>query len=317
MAGQIWQVNADGGFLSNAKLSRQIRHASQPMMKFRQFVRKEPAAGKGKGATVDFRKISNIQTAGGQIAELSKMPETKVLIRTGQLTITEYGNSIPYTGKLDTLSEFSVDNIITKALRDDIAKVLDSQVATAFKDSDLFYVPSSSTAGTFENTLTTVGTDQLNLSHIREIVDALKTGIFNTTLNPVPPWDGENYICVASVKALRGIKNDPDYEEVKKFADPDSLLTGEVGRIEGVRFIETNHTTSLSNAKGANSIGEAVIFGADPVIEGMAVPEEIRRKIPMDYGRDKGIGWYALLGYKLVWSRSVDSEQHVVFVTSA
>ena len=317
MAGQVWQVNADGGYLANPKLSRQIRHAAQPMMKFRQFVRKEPAAGKGKGDTVDFNKISNVQTAGGSIAELSKMPETKVLIRRGQLTIDELGNSIPYTGKLDTLSEFSVDNIITKALRDDIAKVLDIEVATAFTSTDLFFVPNSSTSGTFENTLSTTGTNQLNMSHVRQIVDAMKTGIFNSTLNPVPAWDGENYICIASVKALRGIKDDPDYEEVKKYADPDSLLTGEVGRIEGVRFIETNHTSALSNAKGSNSIGEAVIFGADPVIEGMAVPEEIRRKIPQDYGRDKGIGWYALLGYKLVWDRATDTEQHVVYVTSA
>jgi len=39
MAGQYWQVNTAGGYLANPRLSRTIRHAAQPLMKFRQFVR--------------------------------------------------------------------------------------------------------------------------------------------------------------------------------------------------------------------------------------------------------------------------------------
>lgn len=322
MAGQLWQVSADGGYFANAKLSKSLRNASQPMMKFRQFTRKESGIGKGKGDTLDFNKISNIQNQGGQITELQRMPESKFLIRRGQLTMAEYGNSIPYTGKVDTLSEFSVSNVITKALRDDMAKVMDIAVADVMTGGKLCYIPTSLTGGTWDvdGTPSTAATVNLNLAHIRELVDALKTGTFGSgnVGNPVPPYDGENYVMIASVKALRGIKNDPDFEEIKKYADPESLLTGEVGRIEGVRFVESNHASALSNGVGTGSVlGEAVIFGAEPVIEAVAVPEEIRRKLSTDYGRDLGIAWYSLLGFARVWDFTTDGEDHIIRITSS
>jgi hypothetical protein len=36
------------------------------------------------------------------------------------------------------------------------------------------------------------------------------------------------------------------------------------------------------------------------VIEAFAVPEEIRGKLPGDYGRSRGVAWYAQLGYSIV-----------------
>ncbi|MDD5084201.1 MAG: hypothetical protein PHT88_04740 [Candidatus Moranbacteria bacterium] len=38
----------------------------------------------------------------------------------------------------------------------------------------------------------------------------------------------------------------------------------------------------------------------DTVAEAIAVPEEMRGKIPTDYGRSKGIAWYFLGGFGLV-----------------
>lgn len=313
MAGQIWSVNATGGYLSNPKLSKSIRHATQPMYKFRQFVRKESGIGKGKGDTLDFNKVSNVQTDGGTISEAARIPETNVLIRRGQMTLEEYGNSIPYTGKLDDLAEFNVNNIFTKALRDDMAKVLDAAVATVFKTTDLSYSPTSASAGTWNAAGSPASaTSTLNLFHVKEIVDAMKTGVFGASSgNPIPPYDGENYICIASVGALRDLKDDADFEEVMKYADPERLLTGEVGRIYGVRFVETNNTAVLT---AHATSGNAIFFGADPVIEAVAVPEEIRAKVPEDYGRSKGVAWYALLGFERVWDFSTDGEERIVKV---
>ena len=80
-------------------------------------------------------------------------------------------------------------------------------------------------------------------------------------------------------------------------------------------FEETGY---LSNVIGSGSThGQAVFIGADNVYEAISIPEEIRMKNSTDYGRDLGLAWYALLGFKLVWSYSTDTEQHVVFVTSA
>jgi CBS domain-containing protein len=45
------------------------------------------------------------------------MPETNFTITQGTMTITEYGNSVPYSGKLDDMSEHPVKEIINKVLK--------------------------------------------------------------------------------------------------------------------------------------------------------------------------------------------------------
>ncbi len=312
--GQLWVTNSLGGFLGNRKLSRTIRHAAQPIEKFRQFCQIKEALGKNKNDLVFFDKISNVATAGGTLVETSTMPETQVTIQTGTVKVTEYGLSIPYSGKLEALAEFDVDNIITVALRNDQAKVLDSAVAGKFVLSQLKYAClTASSAGSFQ-TLTadaTAGTTtsgcNFDMYHLKECVDKLKT------LN-VPKYDGENYICIASVNALRGIKNHSDWTDAAKYGDPERLFSGEVGRIESVRCVE--ETNFLSNARGGSTYGEAVMFGRDAVVEAVALSEEIRAKIPTDYGRSRGIGWYGILGFAKMWDYTGDSECHIIHINS-
>jgi hypothetical protein len=43
------------------------------------------------------------------------------------------------------------------------------------------------------------------------------------------------------------------------------------------------------------------------VAEGIAIPEEMRAKIPTDFGRSKGVAWYALLGFGIVHTNAVQA----------
>ena len=91
MGQQLWVVNSLGGYLSNNVLSKQIRYAAQPIMRFRQFVIAEAAAGKNRGDKVLFNKISNISTAGGTLSETDTIPKRNYTILQGSLTVNEYG----------------------------------------------------------------------------------------------------------------------------------------------------------------------------------------------------------------------------------
>ena len=44
----------------------------------------------------------------------------------------------------------------------------------------------------------------------------------------------------------------------------------------------------------------AFFLGEDTVAEAVAIPEEIRGKIPTDFGRSRGIAWYYLGGFGIV-----------------
>lgn len=318
MAGQVWSggwaTGSLGGYLSNVKLSAEIRHAAQPLQKFRQFVNIHEALGKGKGDAIIFEKVSNVASQGGTLVETNTMPETQITIRKGTLTVTEYGNSIPWTGKLEALATFDIENLTTRAARDDQAKVLDSAAATQFVAGDQDYVCLSATSGTFTTAGAAGGTANSNLNgyHIRQLVKNLKK-------RNIPKYDGENYICIASVEALDGLLADTataGWVEAAKYGDPERLFRGEVGKYGGVRFVE--ETNFLANTLGTGSaFGEAVIFGSDAVVEAIATPEEMRIKEPTDYGRSQGLCWYGILGFLIMWDYSADSgEEHIIHISS-
>lgn len=320
MAGQAWAPSADGGYLANPSLSRKLRHAMQPMTRFLQFARQEPGSGKGKSDTLDFDKISNIATDASTsgISEGAPMPETKFTIGRGQLTLREYGNSIPYTGKLEALAQFDPNNIAQTVLRHDMAKILDAVAAAGAKRCQVTATPTGASAITIatESVPTTGAGAALNLTHMAEIRDYLKGTL------KCEPYDGENYVCIGSVKALRGIKNSDDWKQGARFGDPERLFSGEVGRYDGIRYIETNNDLALDPDVGSG-LGEAIVFGADPLVQGVAIAPEIRAKIPTDFGRSKGVAWYALLGFEATWRAVADAsltspaQARAVWITSS
>tara|TARA_Y100000310_G_C20651382_1_gene799626 strand:+ start:759 stop:1688 length:930 start_codon:yes stop_codon:yes gene_type:complete len=308
MGQQIFATNSLGGFLTNDVLSKKIRHAAQPLMKFRQFVDIEPAAGKSRGSQVFFDKISNISTAGGTLIETDTIPKRQHTITQGTLTLTEYGNSIPYTLKLQTLADVSVPDTVKTVLRNDQAKVLDSAAAVQFQTSDYKATVTNTATTTFGSAGVATATSSGSMSdkNVRDIIDRMKTLL-------IPRADGSNYICIASTNSIRGLY---DFFEAKaQNTTMAPLFTGEIGQYYGCRFIE--ETSFLSNVLGSGSTdGEAIFFGADAVKEGVAIPEEIRIDIPKDFGRDQGIAWYGLLGFNKTWDFTADGETRIIHVTS-
>ncbi len=298
MAGQIWVTNSLGGYMYSETLSKVLRYAVQPSVKFRQFADVKDAAvqGKGKGDTFHWNVYSDVASQGTTLTETSTMPETNFTISQGTMTITEYGNSVPYTGKLDDLSVHPVKEVINKVLKNDAKKAFDIAAHAQFNATPLRVVPTGGTSTT-ALTLTTNGTATLTnnvtmgKAHVKLIVDLMKE-------RNIPPYLADDYVSVAWPSTLRDLKN--DLEAIKLYTETgfQMILNGEIGRYENTRFVEQTNIakSSWSNAKS----GWAYFFGDDTVAEGIAVPEEMRGKIPGDYGRSRGIAWYYLGGFGLV-----------------
>ena len=114
MSGQVWATNSLGGYMYSLNLSKKLRHALRPTVRFRQFcdVKDATQQGKSKGDTYHWNVYSNVATQGTTLTETTTMPETNFVITQGTLTITEFGNAVPYSGKLNDLSEHPVTQII-------------------------------------------------------------------------------------------------------------------------------------------------------------------------------------------------------------
>jgi N4-gp56 family major capsid protein len=316
MPGQLWSTSTLGGNWAVPYLTERLRHKAQPYFKLRQFIDVKEQVGKKRGDTWLFDKSGDVATQGGTLVETATIPETNYVTNQGTGTITEFGLSVPYTQKLDALGQFDIDSVTEMKLRDDQVKVLESAAGAQFAATDYIAVMSATNSVIFttNGTATATASADLTAANVRSVVDFLLK-------RNVPKYDGQNYICVASVSAMSGMHADSGtggWIDISKYTGEfaKNIFTGEVGTFYGVRFIQ--ETGFLSNTIGLSSLrGQAVFFGADSVYEGVCIPEEIRMKVPQDFGRDMAMAWYALLGFKIVWNFAADAEQHIVFVTSA
>jgi N4-gp56 family major capsid protein len=311
MSGQLWSVNSLGGFFYSLNLSNELREALQPMARFRQFcdVKDASMQGKQKGQTFTWDVVQNVATPGGTLVETNTMPETNFTIVQGTLTITEYGNSVPYSGKLEALSKFEVRKPVMQALRNDAAKTFDRAAWTQFNNTLLRVTPlnGTSTTSLYVGTNgTTTATNSVAYSNVyaKLVTDTLKE-------RNIPAYTGDDYVAIAWPTTYRTFKN--NLEGIHTYTVPgiQLIFNAEIGRYENTRYVEQTNivkgisTDGITGTPWTNGLSDWIFFmGEDTVVEGIAIPEEMRAKIPTDYGRSKGVAWYYLGGFGIVHASS-------------
>lgn len=309
MAGQLWAVNTLGGYAYSDNLSKTLRLEMQPGCRFDQLCDAKNAVGLHKGQTFNWDIYSDVSDDGtlGQahLSETEVMPEDNFTISQGSLTIGEYGRAVPYTGLLDNLSEQPIKEVIRRTLRNHAVKSLDRAAAAKFATTPLRVSVTNGTTVTSANLATDGAADNANAialanTHVKGIADLMAE-------RNIPAYGHGDYYAIGRPTTFRAFKDDLEalsYYVETGFA---KIANGEVGRYEGIRFLQQTNVPvgvgSTAGAAWANSLSDTAYFmGEDTVAKGIAILPEIRGKLPGDYGRSKGVAWYALGGYGLVHS---------------
>lgn len=305
-----WSVPAEGGYMYNDELSDVLRTALQPGTKFRQFCEPdEDAMEKGlhRGSKHYWNIYGDVATQGRRLNELQPMPETNFQVDQAELTILELGNSVPYTGLLSALAKHDVLKIINKQLKNDARKAFDIEAWTQFDACKLRYAAATSTTAVVstENASTvTTNNVAMGTGHVKAIVDDMNE-------RNIPGYVDDDYVSLSHPTTYRPFKN--ELETLNQYTDMglNRIFNGEIGRYEGCRFATQNFipkggaidsTTHDPYTRTADAWDNAksswsFFFGGDTVNEAMVIPEEIRAKLPGDYGRSAGIAWYYLGGF--------------------
>lgn len=309
-----WSVDADGGYMYNDELSDILRTELQPLCRFRQFCEPDPGAlnkGLHRGEKYFWNVYGDLATQGRQLNELQAMPETNFPVSQASLTVTEYGNSVPVTGKVMALAKHDVEAIVTKALKNDARKAFDIAVWEQFENTPLRAAPTGGTSTTSvtitENGTTATTNDApLGTGHVKAIVDEMRE-------RNIPGFAGDDYVCISHPTTYRPFAN--ELETIHQYTSEglNKIYSGEKGRYEGTRFVEQ---TFIPKGGAADSTtfdpytrtddpwdngksSWAYFLGADTCNEAVVIPEEIRAKLPGDFGRSNGIAWYFLGGFGL------------------
>ncbi len=311
-ASMTWETDAAGGYMYADELSDTLRTALQPLTKFRQFCEPDPDAlekGLNRGEKYRWNVYGDVATQGRRLAENAPMPETSFSVSQSELTVTELGNSVPYTGKLTALAKHDVLRIIDKGLKNDARKGFDIEAFLQFDACKLRAAPTGGTSTTSitvtENGSTaTTNNVAMGTGHVKAIVDNMRE-------RNIPGFVDDDYIALSHPSTYRPFKN--ELETLNQYTNEGmmKIYNGEVGRYEGTRFVEQNFIpkggaidsttfdpyTKTSDTWNNGKSSWCFFFGADTVNEAMVIPEEIRAKLPGDFGRAGGIAWYYLGGF--------------------
>jgi N4-gp56 family major capsid protein len=206
---------------------------------------------KGKGKKIEFRKYMSL---GKQLTPLTEgvTPRGQKLEATSiEAEAKQYGG---YVGLSDVLDLTAIDDNVLEA-----TTLLGNQAGLTFdtihrnamhETTNEFFAPSKAD-GSVPTTVSGIKNDcYLTVDTIKRVVAWLKK-------NNAPKIDGY-YVAIVHPFVSYDIQSDEAWVDAHKYANPDNLYTGEIGRIAGVRFVETSEAKVYEN----NVFG-TLIFGAN------------------------------------------------------
>ena len=314
MAQFQWQFDAPSGVFKSHAMSQKLYMAALENSVFMDFMQPVDGYGRKKGDTVTLTRIAAMtEPSSPDLTEGERIPEDQYSISTTSITVNEIGRAVPFTSFAEDLTFFDLENGIQRRLRDQMRLSLDTKAATAYKTAQVKYIPTGVAAGTFDTdgTASTSATANWNVFHIEEVRDYM----FDTLYTP--PWEGDDYVAIFRTLGLRGIKRDPAWEEWHKYTDPQAKYNNEIGRIENVRHVETNHSNALGKKGTGSVLGEGVVFGQDSVAMAEVLTPELRADVKGDFGRSRAVAWYGILNFGIIWDTANAGQARIVHVTSS
>ena len=195
-----------------------------PKLVHDQFGQKHPIPKNG-GKTIEFRKYSPLPKLLTPLTEGVTPDGQSLTVTTVEATIDQYGGYVTIS---DMLQLTAIDNNMVQA-----TKLLGNQ-AGASLDTITREVLNGGTnvvyAGGAASRSALTAENKLTVDDIKKAVRALK----NQNAEKI----GDSYVAIIHPDVTYDLTNDPQWQAVKDY-DPKDWYEGEIGKIAGVRFVET------------------------------------------------------------------------------
>lgn len=249
---------------------RMLLETLDPETKFYQFGVKKPLPT-GEGTSIIWNRPRRLgvgqKVTAGIKPSANELSTTKV-----SSNIEVYGG---YTVLEDTVRLTSITDVLdmaTQELAKQAAETLDKAIMQAilfFDDPDtavsaVHVVKSSATLEISTNAAVgrVYSTALIAVSDIRRCAGELRRRNAKT-------FDGQNYIGVIHPVISEDLRADSTWQNWHQYTTPEFLYRGEVGRVEGVRFVETTLTPVSAGSGNGNAISASV--GASAIAYGTVI----------------------------------------------
>lgn len=245
LSNQANPVNVSGQTSLSAEMriyySDYLIDNAEPELCHLQFAQKRPIP-RGNGKTVQFRKFSPYAAATTPLTE-GVTPTGKTLTASEILCdVHQYGD---YTMVSDILSMTAIDNNLAEAVK------LHGSQAGLTLDTLMREILNAGTNiqyadGSISARASIAKSKVLTVQIVKMAARALKR-------QNVKPLSGGYYVGIIHPDVSYDLTSDSAWVEAHKYASPKEIYEGEIGRIAGVRFIETTNAKIFEGA-GASGV---------------------------------------------------------------
>ena len=239
---------------------------AQPNLIHDQFGQKKPIPANG-GKKIEFRKFASLPKALTPLTEGVTPDGKKLSASSIEAEVSQYGDYIVHS---DILKLTSIDNTIveaTKILGNQAGLTLDTITRNVLHSgTNVYYCPKAGgTAVTSREGLD----DTCKLT-----VDVIKRAVAIMKKNNAPKINGD-YVAIVHPFVAYDLMSDEAWIEAHKYATPENIYEGEIGKVAGVRFVESSEAKvyeggvfgTLLIAQGAYGITEITGGGLQTIIK--------------------------------------------------
>lgn len=252
-------VTTDPGLSAENKTyyDRTLIEEASPNLIHDQFGQKRPIP-KGSGKKVEFRKYASLPKATNPLTEGVTPDGKKLTVTTVEAEVSQYGDYVALSDILDLTAIDRNALEATKAIGRQAGLTLDTITRNVLQSgTNVFYCPKAD--GTVVDDRTELDdTCRLTVKDVKRVAALLKA------VN-APKINGD-YVAIIHPHVAYDLMNDDKWEEMHKYCAPEELYEGEIGRIAGVRFVETSEAAIYTGTENHCPEGLAVygcLFLAD------------------------------------------------------
>lgn len=211
------------------------------------------------GKTIEFRKYDPLPKALTPLTEGVTPDGQKLSMGVVSATVKQYGGFIELS---DMLILTAIDNNLVEA-----TKLLGSQAGRTLDTITREVLNGGTNVQYAEGQVTSraalVGGDSDPAKNHYLTVDAVRKAVRFLKVMNAPRING-SYVGIIHPDVSYDLMSDPKWVNVKTYADPEGIYEGEIGRIEGVRFVETSEAKVFTGAgAGDRDVYSTLILGGD------------------------------------------------------
>ena len=209
--------------------------AAEPELVHDQFAQKHPIPANG-GKTIQFRRFAPLGKALTALTE-GVTPDGQALnVTTITSDLHQYGGWTPLT---DVLQMTAIDNNVvqaTRVLASQAGRTMDSITRDVLAGgTNVLYAPKQNADGTETEVKSRKELDKTcTLTPKLFFRAAAQLGAMNA--DPI----GDSYIAIIHPYAAYDLKTCREFIEAHKYADPETMYRGEIGKLGNIRFVETS-----------------------------------------------------------------------------